>query len=97
MVLSPYARATPRSPVQETTISVQFVPGMRFLVFDFRVYAKSRTDIAYGAASGGGLDAGSLKQYFRCGTGIAYAASCLRARKAMAGTDIAYGASDGRY
>eukprot|EP00961_Rhodomonas_salina_P172578 2327373-Rhodomonas_salina.2 len=29
---------TPRSPIQETAISVLLVPGMRFLVFDFAVY-----------------------------------------------------------
>eukprot|EP00961_Rhodomonas_salina_P055744 748632-Rhodomonas_salina.2 len=27
----------PRNPRQETAIAVQFVPGMRFLVFDFGV------------------------------------------------------------
>eukprot|EP00961_Rhodomonas_salina_P091322 1229629-Rhodomonas_salina.2 len=30
---------TPQNPVQETTISVHFVPGMRFLVFYFGVSA----------------------------------------------------------
>eukprot|EP00961_Rhodomonas_salina_P035880 482615-Rhodomonas_salina.1 len=30
---------TPRNPTQETANSVQFVPVMRFLVFDFGVYA----------------------------------------------------------
>eukprot|EP00961_Rhodomonas_salina_P046660 626338-Rhodomonas_salina.1 len=30
-------RDTPRNPAQETAISVQFVPRMRFLVFDFGV------------------------------------------------------------
>eukprot|EP00961_Rhodomonas_salina_P199233 2687377-Rhodomonas_salina.2 len=29
---------TPRIPIQETTFSVQFVPVMRFLVFEFAVY-----------------------------------------------------------
>eukprot|EP00961_Rhodomonas_salina_P273167 3690900-Rhodomonas_salina.2 len=29
---------TPRNPAQETAISVQFSPGMRFIVFDFGVY-----------------------------------------------------------
>eukprot|EP00961_Rhodomonas_salina_P171727 2315662-Rhodomonas_salina.1 len=29
---------TPRNKIQETAISVKFVPGMRFLVFDFGVY-----------------------------------------------------------
>eukprot|EP00961_Rhodomonas_salina_P254233 3435600-Rhodomonas_salina.15 len=35
----PVARATPRNPTRETAISVHFVPGMRFLVFDFGVYS----------------------------------------------------------
>eukprot|EP00961_Rhodomonas_salina_P190560 2571058-Rhodomonas_salina.2 len=30
--------APPRNRIQETAISVQFVPAMRFLVFNFRVY-----------------------------------------------------------
>eukprot|EP00961_Rhodomonas_salina_P297028 3936875-Rhodomonas_salina.2 len=30
---------TGRNPIQETTISVQFVLGMRFLVFDFAPYS----------------------------------------------------------
>eukprot|EP00961_Rhodomonas_salina_P163677 2204626-Rhodomonas_salina.1 len=38
---------TPRNQIQETAISVQFVPRMRFLVFEFGVQG---TDIAYGAA-----------------------------------------------
>eukprot|EP00961_Rhodomonas_salina_P301368 3940435-Rhodomonas_salina.1 len=29
---------TPRNRIQETAVSVQFVPAMRFLVFDFEVY-----------------------------------------------------------
>eukprot|EP00961_Rhodomonas_salina_P006451 87179-Rhodomonas_salina.2 len=32
---------TPRNPVEETAISVHFVPGMRFLVFDFGVQSHS--------------------------------------------------------
>eukprot|EP00961_Rhodomonas_salina_P029390 396351-Rhodomonas_salina.3 len=32
-------RPTPRNPIQETAISVQCVPGIRFLVIDFGVYA----------------------------------------------------------
>eukprot|EP00961_Rhodomonas_salina_P288508 3899211-Rhodomonas_salina.2 len=28
----------PRNPIQETGLSVQVVPGMRFLVFEFAVY-----------------------------------------------------------
>eukprot|EP00961_Rhodomonas_salina_P093387 1256768-Rhodomonas_salina.1 len=28
----------PRNQIQETAFAVQFVPGMRFLVFDFGVY-----------------------------------------------------------
>eukprot|EP00961_Rhodomonas_salina_P173083 2333799-Rhodomonas_salina.2 len=28
---------TPRNPMRETALSVQFVPGMPFLAFDFRV------------------------------------------------------------
>eukprot|EP00961_Rhodomonas_salina_P105184 1416644-Rhodomonas_salina.3 len=31
----------PRNPTQETTLSVQFVPGRRFLVFDFGVCAQA--------------------------------------------------------
>eukprot|EP00961_Rhodomonas_salina_P169572 2284709-Rhodomonas_salina.8 len=34
--------ATPRNRIQETAISVQFVPGMRFLVLDFGVYCATR-------------------------------------------------------
>eukprot|EP00961_Rhodomonas_salina_P302366 3940817-Rhodomonas_salina.1 len=33
---------TPRNHRQETAISVQFVPGMRFLVFDFALYLRPR-------------------------------------------------------
>eukprot|EP00961_Rhodomonas_salina_P171289 2309454-Rhodomonas_salina.2 len=33
---------TLHNPIQETTLSVQFVPGMRFLVFDFAVYRMER-------------------------------------------------------
>eukprot|EP00961_Rhodomonas_salina_P187359 2529459-Rhodomonas_salina.1 len=33
----PCTRLQPRNPVPDTATSVQFVPGMRFLVFDFGV------------------------------------------------------------
>eukprot|EP00961_Rhodomonas_salina_P185000 2498023-Rhodomonas_salina.1 len=33
--------APPQNRIQETTISVQFVPGMRFLVSDFAVHART--------------------------------------------------------
>eukprot|EP00961_Rhodomonas_salina_P148815 2003312-Rhodomonas_salina.2 len=39
-----YGLATPRNRIQETAISVQFAPGMRFLVSDFGVDAKAGTD-----------------------------------------------------
>eukprot|EP00961_Rhodomonas_salina_P055012 739092-Rhodomonas_salina.5 len=45
-----YLLATPRNQIQETTISGQFVLGMRFLEFDFAVHAMYSTDIAKGAA-----------------------------------------------
>eukprot|EP00961_Rhodomonas_salina_P035408 476696-Rhodomonas_salina.2 len=34
--------ATPRNQIQETAASVQFVPVMRVLVFDFGMYAATR-------------------------------------------------------
>eukprot|EP00961_Rhodomonas_salina_P298825 3938407-Rhodomonas_salina.1 len=37
----PRNRTTPRNPIQEIAISVPFVPGMQFLVFDFGVYDPS--------------------------------------------------------
>eukprot|EP00961_Rhodomonas_salina_P006722 91278-Rhodomonas_salina.1 len=33
--------STPRNQIQEPAFSVQFVPGMRFLVFDFALYGPS--------------------------------------------------------
>lgn len=39
-LLKPFLPTT-RNQIQENTISVYFVPGMRFLVFDFRVYSVS--------------------------------------------------------
>eukprot|EP00961_Rhodomonas_salina_P254896 3444906-Rhodomonas_salina.3 len=33
--------------MQETAISLQFVPGMRFLTFDFARYAMSGTDMGH--------------------------------------------------
>eukprot|EP00961_Rhodomonas_salina_P016917 227705-Rhodomonas_salina.2 len=80
---------TLRNQVQEHAISVQFVPGMRFLVLDFGVYqiraryAMSGTCIAYAAAC---LPA----RYAMSGTGIAYGTVCLGACCAMSGTGIRY-------
>eukprot|EP00961_Rhodomonas_salina_P304792 3941729-Rhodomonas_salina.5 len=41
-------RYTPKSSTRDRN-SVQLVPGMRFLVFDFGVYAVSGTDLGYAA------------------------------------------------
>eukprot|EP00961_Rhodomonas_salina_P155172 2090272-Rhodomonas_salina.1 len=41
---------TPGNQTQQTTISVQSAPGMRFLVFDFGVYAKCGTEMSRSCA-----------------------------------------------
>eukprot|EP00961_Rhodomonas_salina_P151488 2039199-Rhodomonas_salina.1 len=76
---------TPRNPVQETAISVQFVPGMRFLAFGFGVYAPATpspvltsgmvvlgSDENAPATGGAGVNKGLLLRlrYGMCGTEI---------------------------
>eukprot|EP00961_Rhodomonas_salina_P041423 557708-Rhodomonas_salina.1 len=53
-ILAHCPRHTPRNQMQETSFSVQIVPGMRFLVFDFAVYTMSVPHI--GAPHGKGLE-----------------------------------------
>eukprot|EP00961_Rhodomonas_salina_P036754 493960-Rhodomonas_salina.1 len=45
--LSPPGPPTPRNQTQETAIAVQFVPGTRFLAFEFAVYSTFATPMRY--------------------------------------------------